>query len=326
MSAKTVSLLSSFLFALAAIGLSVHSPATAEQSDTEAKPRKAEFLELSWSKARQEGISFSEAGPKEISEKARLYGETVVNGNTLAHVVPRFPGTIVNVAKQLGDSVVAGDLLATIRSNESLTNYQVVAGIDGVILDQDATTGEFVTNEKVLFRLVNLETTWANIAVPPHLLSSVRVGTEVEVTSQSTQASISTPVTYVRPTLSEATRSGQARVVLPNEQGNWPPGMFITAEIPLTATRASIAIPSDAVLLIENKPSVFVKATMPDGDEGFELKHIRTGRTGRSGRTGNDDQQWTEVTDGLAAGESVATGDTFILKAEMGKSSAGHSH
>lgn len=217
----------------------------------------------------------------------------------------------------LGDSVRAGEALATVESNESLTNYQVKAEINGVIIDQDATKGEFVSSKKVLFKLANLDTTWANIAVPPRLLASLKVGTPATVISQSTDARLETQITYIRPTLSEATRSGHARLELPNQQHEWPPGMFITVEVALAEQNVPRAVPESSVLLIENKPSVFVQTKAPDGDEGFEVRHLKTGRS---------DGRWVEIVDGLKANEAVAAGNTFLLKAEMGKSSAEHSH
>lgn len=276
-----------------------------------------EFLEFPWKNTKHEGIEFVTVGPAVIQEKQSFYGETVINGNTLVHVVPRFSGTLKGISKMLGDTVRAGEALATVESNESLSNYQVKAEIDGVIIDQDATKGEFVSSEKVLFKLVNLETTWANISIPPRLLTSLKVGTQATVVSQSTDARLDTQITYIRPTLSEATRSGHARLELPNQQQQWPPGMFITVEVALSEKNVPLAVPESSVLLIENKPSVFVKSKARDGDEGFEVRHLTTGRS---------DGRWVEIIEGLEADEVVAAGNTFLLKAEMGKSSAEHSH
>jgi len=276
-----------------------------------------EFLEFPWEKAKREGIESARVGPAVIQEKQSFYGETVINGTTLVHVVPRFSGTLKGVSKILGDSVRAGEALATVESNQSLSNYQVKAEINGVIIDQDATKGEFVSSAKVLFKLANLETTWANIAVPPRLLASLKVGTPATVISQSTDARLDTQITYIRPTLSEATRSGHARLELPNQQHQWPPGMFITVEVALAEQDVQLAVPESSVLLIENKPSVFVQAKAPDGDEGFEVRHLKTGLS---------DGRWIEIIDGLKAKEVVAAGNTFLLKAEMGKSSAEHIH
>ncbi|TWU55970.1 efflux RND transporter periplasmic adaptor subunit [Rubripirellula reticaptiva] len=286
-------------------------------TENERSDEETEFLEFLWDKAKGEGIEFVGVGPAVIGVRQSFYGETVINGNTLVHVVPRFSGTIKGVSKMLGDTVRAGDVLATVQSNESLSNYQVKAEIDGVIIDQDATKGEFVSTDKVLFKLANLETTWANISVPPMMLKSVKMGTPATAISQSTDARLETQITYVRPTLSESTRSGHARLELPNKNLEWPAGMFVMVEVVLSEKNVPLAIPDTSVLLIENKPSVFVQSEAPDGDQGFEVRHLKLGRS---------DGRWVEVIDGLKADEVVAAGNTFLLKAEMGKSSAEHSH
>ena len=52
-------------------------------------------------------------------------------------------------------------------------------------------------------------------------------------------------------------------------------------------------------------------------DGGFERRDVKLGR-------GNEDA--VEILSGLAAGESVATANSFLLKAELGKAGAAHSH
>ncbi len=275
------------------------------------------FLEFPWDSAEHEGTTYVKAGPATLAVQHRFFGETVINGNTLVHVVPRFPGTLKNVFKTIGSSVRAGDLLATVESNQSLTAYAIKAEIDGVIIDQDATKGEFVASDKVLFKLANLDTTWANFVIPPRVLSLMLLGTPATVISQSTDARLESQITYVMPTLSDDTRMGHARLELPNKHKEWPPGMFVTVEVKIGEREVRIAVPESSVLLIENKPTVFVQAKSSDGNEGFLVRHITTGQS-------ND--EWTEVTSGLDGGETVAFGNTFILKAELGKSTAEHSH
>ncbi|MCA1852010.1 MAG: HlyD family secretion protein, partial [Beggiatoa sp.] len=41
---------------------------------------------------------------------------------------------------------------------------------------------------------------------------------------------------------------------------------------------------------------------------------------------GSRDRQWVEVVQGLSAGERYATRNSFVLKAELGKSGATHDH
>jgi cobalt-zinc-cadmium efflux system membrane fusion protein len=73
-----------------------------------------------------------------------------------------------------------------------------------------------------------------------------------------------------------------------------------------------LTVAADAVQTIETQPMVF--KAVPGG---FEATPVKIGRS--DGRT-------IEVLGGLKAGEQVASGNTFVLKSELGKDSAGHEH
>lgn len=51
--------------------------------------------------------------------------------------------------------------------------------------------------------------------------------------------------------------------------------------------------------------------------EGFEKRVIRIGR---------EDEEAVEIIAGLVAGERIAVGNTFTLKAELGKAGAADQH
>ena len=65
-------------------------------------------------------------------------------------------------------------------------------------------------------------------------------------------------------------------------------------------------------LVWEGERVVFVR-----NERGFEARQVATGR---------EDDRAVEIVSGLFAGEAIATGNTFILKAELGKAEAEHHH
>ena len=77
-------------------------------------------------------------------------------------------------------------------------------------------------------------------------------------------------------------------------------------------TPAAIAVAKTALQSIKGETIVFVRT-----ENGFEARKITTGR---------QDARLIEVTAGLAVGERVATGNTFVLKADLGKAEAEHAH
>jgi cobalt-zinc-cadmium efflux system membrane fusion protein len=63
---------------------------------------------------------------------------------------------------------------------------------------------------------------------------------------------------------------------------------------------------------VDGKRVVFVRT-----EEGFEKREVELGR-------GDDDAY--EVTSGLKPGDEIAVANSFLLKAELGKSEAAHDH
>jgi cobalt-zinc-cadmium efflux system membrane fusion protein len=66
--------------------------------------------------AKSAGIEVKTAGPAKIRSTLELSGEIQFNQDRVAHVVPRLAGVVVRSAKNLGDQVRRGDLLAVLES------------------------------------------------------------------------------------------------------------------------------------------------------------------------------------------------------------------
>jgi cobalt-zinc-cadmium efflux system membrane fusion protein len=66
--------------------------------------------------AKNAGVEVKTAGPMKISSTLELSGEIQFNQDRVAHVVPRLAGVVVRSAKNLGDPVKKGELLAILES------------------------------------------------------------------------------------------------------------------------------------------------------------------------------------------------------------------
>ena len=62
----------------------------------------------------------------------------------------QFPGRIVSVTKQVGDTVKRGQLLARIESSESLQVYPVYSTVSGVVAERNGNPGD-VTFDRALY-------------------------------------------------------------------------------------------------------------------------------------------------------------------------------
>lgn len=212
---------------------------------------------------------------------------------------------LVNARQKLG--AIGANL------NPSAGNrYELVAPFDSVVVEKHLGIGEVVGEASAAFTLSDLTRVWATFGVAPRDLNKVVVGKPVTVSAPDLNAKVEGRVSYVGSLLGEQTRAAAVRVVLPNPEGAWRPGLFVSIDVTAEKSLASVSLPESAIQTVEDKSSVFVRNA-----EGFELKPVKVGRR---------DGGYVEIVEGLAADTQVASTGSFILKSELGKGSAEHVH
>ncbi len=127
-----------------------------------------------------------------------------------------------------------------------------------------------------------------------------------------TKEPLSSSLSFVSQLVDEATQARIARVVVENKDGNLYPDAYVDAEIFLGTTASQLAVKASAIQTIGEKSIVFVSA-----QDRFEPREVIVG---------DSDGIHTSVVSGITAGERYAFGDTYLLKAELGKSTAAHEH
>lgn len=257
-------------------------------------------------------IEMLRAGPATIGETLALRGLVKLNAERMAHVTPRFPGIVRSVAKNLGDNVKKGDLLATIESNESLQTYDVKAEIDGTIIEKDATLGESVDSQKSLFSIADLKTVWVDFTVHRNDFPLLKVGQAVSIATGEGQEPIEARIDYLSPLGAEASQTLLARSVVSNPNGVLRPGIFVVGNVTTASAEVPIAVKASALQTFRDWDVVFIRV-----GNTFEAVPIEIGRR---------DDQWVEVKDGLPANSEYAADNSFIIKADVMKGGATHDH
>lgn len=254
-------------------------------------------------------IRVATAAAGRVDNFVELPAEVHANGDRLAHIVPRFAGIVREVRKGIGDSVRPGDTLAVIESSESLAPYELNSKTAGTVIEKHLTPGEAVDRDTQTFVIADLATVWVDIAVYQKDVDRVRVGQTARISAGERGPTADGLISYVTPVVDPATRTLTARVVLPNGDGQWRPGMFVTARV-LESIQATVAIERGAVQLLAGRSVVFVE----DG-ESFVPAPVALGRSGET---------MVEVVSGLAAGQRYVAANSFLVKAELAKSEAEH--
>ncbi|NIE73138.1 efflux RND transporter periplasmic adaptor subunit [Pantoea sp. Ap-967] len=190
--------------------------------------------------------------------------------------------------------------------------YELRAPFDAVVVEKHLTVGEVVDVTSNAFTLSDLSRVWATFAVAPRDLAKVTQGRSVTVSAPDLGAEVEGKVNYVGSLLGEQNRAATVRASLANPNGAWRPGLFVSVAVSVERFSAAVVVPESALQTWEAQTVVFART-----EEGFQARPVSTGRR---------DAGQVEITAGLAAGTQVAAAGSFVLKSELGKASAEHSH
>ena len=190
--------------------------------------------------------------------------------------------------------------------------YELRAPFDAVVVEKHLSVGEVVDETSNAFTLSDLSRVWATFAVAPRDLDKLVTGRNVTVSAPDLGAQVEGKVNYVGSLLGEQNRAATVRATLANPSGAWRPGLFVTIAVSVERFNAAVVVPQSALQTWEDQAVVFART-----EEGFEARPVKAGRR---------DAGQVEITSGLAAGTQIAAAGSFVLKSELGKGSAEHSH
>ncbi|MDO9461020.1 MAG: efflux RND transporter periplasmic adaptor subunit [Alphaproteobacteria bacterium] len=289
-------------------GKGAHADDANDEADEEGH---GEGTQLSRESAEAAGVRTDAAASASIRETIRLTGRTTLNQNTTAQVRARFPGIVRAVRKGPGEAVNNGEVLATVESNESLQVYAVKSPIKGVIIVRNTNVGD-VAGDAPMFTITDTSDVWVEFHVFPRDVDRIKIGQQVLITSFEGGHVSEAPITTLLPIVEASSQTVVVRLSLPNPEGLWRAGMTVRGDVVIDERLVPVAVKNAAIQRMEGKTVVFVQ----EGDR-YETRPIRVGV---------DNGEWTEVTEGLQAGERYVSEKSFQIKADIGKAGAAHEH
>lgn len=198
------------------------------------------------------------------------------------------------------------------HSDVDFTRYEIRAPFDGIVIEKHITIGEVLNAETEAFVISDLNTVWVNLSVYQKDLPFIQIGQKATISAGHGLPEAEGTISYLGPMVGEKTRTAPARVVLPNPDGRWKPGLFANARVAVSEMEAGIVVPKTAIQTMDGQPVIFVRT-----EEGFEPRVVSPGKS-------NDVN--IEVISGLQEGERYAGKGAFTLKAEIGKEAFGEGH
>ena len=256
------------------------------------------------------GLATEIAGPAVISESIEVFGRVVTDPTRVREISARFDGAIQSVDIMLGETVTAGQRLATVESNESLQAYAITAPIGGIVTEHAADAGEQTAGRR-LFTITDTSVVWAELAIFPSDRPRVMLGTPVTVQPTVGGTEVAGTIALVSP-MAGANQAVNARVEIDNADSYFPPGTHVTGVVDIAEHPVPLAVKRSGLQAFRDFTVVYAQI----GDE-YEVRMLDLGR---------QDREWIEVLGGLEPGTRYVTENSFVLKADVEKSGATHDH
>ena len=261
--------------------------------------------------AAQAGVVTAPARAGEIRDEHDVQGLITPVEGRHARVVARFPGPVRRVEAGVGDDVRAGQTLAVVESNISLSNYAVTSPFAGTVLARNAAPGD-LAGDAALFEIADLSKVWVDL----HLFGSdaqhITPGLPVAVERLSDGVRATTRLDRVLPGTATASQSTVARATIDNADRLWRTGAAVRARVTVSVEPVALLVPLAALQRLRDWDVVFIRV-----GEVYEVRPIELGRR---------DGVKVEVLSGLAEGDDVVVEQSYLIKADIEKSGASHDH
>ena len=200
---------------------------------------------------------------------------------------------------------ISSEQIARLERTGAVTKTLALnAPVDGIVLEKMVVAGQSVMPGMKLYRIGDLSTLWIEGAVFEQDLAAVRVGARVsaELAAYPGQR-FDGRVSFVWPTVDEASRSGRVRVAFSNPDRRLRPGMYATLRFEAVVDRDAVSVPAEAVVQTGERNLVFVVGQSGALEPREVVLGVRAGER-------------FQIDSGLAAGERIVASANFLVDAE----------
>lgn len=190
--------------------------------------------------------------------------------------------------------------------------YEIRSPIDGVVTNKQVSLGQVVNETDSLLEVADLSTVWTEMTIYAKDINTVKAGQKVTIKATAFNAEAIGTISYVGALVGAESRTAMARVVLNNPDRTWLPGLPVNIELTASEVEVPLAISVEAIQTLRDWTVAFGRY-----GEYFEAKPLQLGRR---------DDKYVEVLSGLSVGDKYAAGNSFLIKADIGKAGASHDH
>jgi len=255
-------------------------------------------------------LEVERAEAREIAFSDTLFGVIAAAQDNIYHLDAPYPSLVTALHVNVGDKVKQGDVVATLRNNQTLQTYELTSPAAGEVTARLLSVGERADKGPVL-EITDLSSVWVELSAFPENIEKIAPGQAVTVYDLHQHEQVTTTISYVAPQMTGG-HIARARAVSANEDGHWRPGMHLKADVEVSRRKAPLAVRTSALQTFRGMPVVFARY----GDT-FEVRMVQLG---------DDNGTWAEVLGGLEPGTEYVVRNSFLVKADVLKDCASHDH
>lgn len=174
----------------------------------------------------------------------------------------------------------------------------------GRVMHIGAREGQYITPKDQLYLIADLSRIWVNVDIYEDDLPWMKIGDHAEMTVRAAPGRIFTgEVTFIHPTMQKRSRSVRVRLEFDNPGLILKPGMFANVLLHTDAQVDTVVVPSEAIIRSGSREQLFV--VREPGK--FEPRPVTLGISSGG---------FTQILQGVEAGEEVVTSSQFLIDSE----------
>ncbi|AFQ43389.1 efflux RND transporter periplasmic adaptor subunit [Desulfosporosinus meridiei] len=188
-------------------------------------------------------------------------------------------------------------------ASEQLKNTVITAPISGVVSGRNVDEGEIISGSTAALTIIDTDTMMAEISVPDKVVAKIEKGEIISLKMNALgNKLVEGVVDYISPNADSKSKAYTIKILL-NTTDDLKSGMFARVILPEAVKENVLTVPNEAIK-IENSGSVVYLVA-----EG-SVKKVQV-------TTGLANDRFTEIIDGLKAGDEVITeGQIFLNEGE----------
>jgi len=209
-----------------------------------------------------------------------------------------------STAEQRQTEANVGEIKATIQRKTIRAPFSGILGIRQVNL------GQYMSAGTPIVSLQALNPIYANFNVPQQVMSQMRPGQTIKISTDGSSAHEYTGrVNALDSTVDESTRNVQVQATLANPENKLRPGMFVQVEVGVGAQRSLFPLPASSINYAPFGDSVYIVTDLK-GPDGKTYRGVRQQFVKIAGARGDQ----VGIVSGLNQGDEVVTSGAFKLR------------